>query len=152
MVNNVELYPRGLGAFRLQLHSVSTLMAPSVTETSSGAFSPMSPILVYMQVTDQLEACAWEWCLAHGCRPPSVSDLGRALTVILLNPFLYSTPSKPYTLGSRATLLIVLSYRYTIYPKLVMTLRYQVYLEGSDMTWGWGGGGVEAGRARSHMN
>jgi hypothetical protein len=38
------------------------------------------PNLLYMQVTDQLEACAWEWCLAHSCRPASVSDLGRALS------------------------------------------------------------------------
>lgn len=28
-----------------------------------------------LEVTDQLDASAWEWCLAHGCRPHSVSDL-----------------------------------------------------------------------------
>ena len=28
-------------------------------------------------MTDQLEACAWEWCLAQSCRPTSVSDLGK---------------------------------------------------------------------------
>ncbi len=53
------------------------------TKTSSMAHFLGLPNLVLMQVTDQLEACAWEWCLAHSCRPASVSDLGRALSYTL---------------------------------------------------------------------
>ncbi|XP_023337942.1 long-chain-fatty-acid--CoA ligase ACSBG2 [Eurytemora carolleeae] len=30
-----------------------------------------------LEVTDQLEACAWEFCLKHGCKPSSVSDLAK---------------------------------------------------------------------------